>query len=172
MRKEIQIKFRYLILIPYMLLGLSLIPNMITRVKETMDYNIMHDQGPPIIDLYVNEEKVSVKPGTCWSPDGSEGCPIDRKPYLLPIDPVGIDEFVVSGEIIVKTKFMNSKDEYSMEAYYLDGNEIKEIHESNNSFILPENIRDQVVKVTITTEPSQKLSFSFGIRNRNRVSGF
>lgn len=52
-----------------------------------------------------------------------------------------------------------------MKAYYLDGDEIVEVNAQGNKFTLTAHIHEQVVKVVVTTENNQILSFAFGIRN-------
>ncbi|MBM7660290.1 nitrate reductase NapE component [Bacillus mesophilus] len=167
MYKETSIKFRYLLFVPFSLLLLFSVPDLLNRTEDAIDYNLIKAKETPNVHLTVNEEKITIKPSSCWSSDDREGCGKDTEPYLLPIDPIGIEELAVSGDVEVVVT-VEDEESYTMNAYYLDGNEVVQVDVTGNTFTLPSHIHEQVVKVSVTTDMQQILSFSFGIRNGNR----
>ncbi|MGG7619590.1 hypothetical protein [Bacillus coreaensis] len=88
----------------------------------------------------------------------------DTVPIILSISPVGLDEFVVSGEVEIELN-VAEEEKFPMKAYYLDRDEIVEMNAKGNKFTLPAHIHEQGVKVVVTTANNQILSFAFGIRN-------
>jgi hypothetical protein len=166
--RESSIKFRYVALVPFAIILFSILPEIMEIAEDSIDYTVIKNKKTPQIDLYVNQKRASIHPSSCWTNNKSEGCMVDTEPYILPISPVGIDEMVVSGDVEVEVIIANEEKHLPMDAYYIDGNEIVKTNVTKNTFTLPAHIKEQVVKVVITTESNQKLFFSFGIRNGNR----
>jgi hypothetical protein len=153
-------------LVPMIITGIVLAPSILEKAETKRVMHEMDMNGPPQPVINVNGMTADIeRPNACWDSDGSTGCPINKDPYILPIDPVGIDEFKVSGGIKVKIKMNNTDQDFILQAYYIHQNEAKEIKGKDNEFELPENIQEQVVQVTAIMGNTQRVSFVFGIRN-------
>jgi hypothetical protein len=89
----------------------------------------------------------------------------------LPTDDVGIVEFQVDDKANVHINLKDTDQTYEIEVYYLKEEKTKKITAKKNSFALPKDIQEQVVKVNVRMKNTQMLSFSFGIRNGNNAHG-
>lgn len=166
LRESTSKKKYFVLIVPFIFLLTLLTPNLIDKWQ----FSQIQNEELPLVELDVNGEVVEITPNTCWDSDGSNGCPVDNKPYLLPIDPIGINEFNVEKEVEIKTRvhIPNSKRDYSISVFYIDGKKIKDLKVEGNEFLIPTHIQEQVVKVNITMDNSQKVSFQYGIRTGNR----
>jgi hypothetical protein len=115
-------------LVPMIITGIVLAPSILEKAETKRVMHEMDMNGPPQPVINVNGMTADIeRPNACWDSDGSTGCPINKNPYILPIDPVGIDEFKVSGGIKVKIKMNNTDQDFTLQAYYIHQNETKEI---------------------------------------------
>ncbi|MGD6793131.1 hypothetical protein [Metabacillus indicus] len=153
-----------IVLLPVLIYGLMCIPQLIQKAE----FRAIQNEPEPMAELTVNEQTSPIRLGTCWDSDDSSGCPIDREPYLLPTDDVGVAEFQVNGEAYAELNFLNTDRSFTLEVYYLTDNGVEKIKTDQNGFTLPDGIKEQVIKGTATMDNSQKVSFSVGIRSGNR----
>ncbi|MEM5017666.1 hypothetical protein WKH31_15335 [Metabacillus indicus] len=164
-RRVIQpVKIAGIVLLPVLIYGLMCLPQLIQKAE----FRAIQNEPRPMAELTVNEQTSSIRLGTCWDSDDSSGCPIDREPYLLPTDDVGVAEFQVNGEAFAELNFLNTDRSFTLEVYYLTDNGVEKIKTDQNGFTLPDGIKEQVIKGTATMDNSQKVSFSVGIRSGNR----
>jgi hypothetical protein len=152
------------IVLPFAIWFILLIPVFIDKRESAA----IQKEEIPRVELNVSGEVVKITPSTCWDSDDSSGCPVDNKPFLLPIDPFVKNEFYVVDESVVEITIPNTKRKYTINVFYIDGNETKKLTAKDNKFILPAHIPEQAVKVIVSMDSSQKVSFKFGIRNGNR----
>ncbi|MEK3805426.1 hypothetical protein MHB63_02340 [Bacillus sp. FSL H8-0547] len=157
-------KIAGVVLLPALIYVLMCIPQLIQKVE----FQAIQNEPEPMAELTVNEETSPIRLSTCWDSDDSSGCPIDREPYLLPTDDVGVAEFQVNGEAFAELNFLNTDRSFTLEVYYLTENGVEKIKTDQNGFTLPDGIKEQVIKGTATMDNSQKVSFSVGIRSGNR----
>ncbi|CAG9621514.1 hypothetical protein [Sutcliffiella rhizosphaerae] len=153
-----------LLIVPIILFMVLAFP----RIMDEHNFNQVTKDGTPDIELTVNNETVIIQPSSCWSSAGSQGCQFDTIPYLLPLEWDGIDEFFIEGEVTIEMKFESSLQVIELTTDYLYEDNLVKIDATNNRFVLPADIKEQVVVVNATLENSQKLMFTFGIRNGNR----
>ncbi|WP_411334801.1 hypothetical protein ACK1LH_06395 [Metabacillus indicus] len=158
------IKIAGVVLLPALIYVLMCIPQLIQKAE----FRAIQNEPEPMAELTVNEQTSPIRLGTCWDSDDSSGCPIDREPYLLPTDDVGVAEFQVNGEAFAELNFLNTDRSFTLEVYYLTDNGVEKIKTDQNGFTLPDGIKEQVIKGTATMDNSQKVSFSVGIRSGNR----
>ncbi|KEZ52485.1 hypothetical protein [Metabacillus indicus] len=157
-------KIAGIVLLPVLIYGLMCIPQLIQKAE----FRDIKNEPRPMAELTVNEQTSSIRLGSCWDSDDSSGCPIDREPYLLPTDDVGVTEFQVDGEAFAELNFLNTDRSFTLEVYYLTDDGVEQIKTDQNGFTLPDGIKEQVIKGTATMDNSQKVSFSVGIRSGNR----
>lgn len=164
-QKEQKSRKKYtVIILPFAIWLILLIPNFVDK----LEFAEIQKEEIPRVELNVNGEVVKIKPSTCWDSDDSSGCPVADEPFLLPIDPVGINVFDMADEAEVKVSIPNTKKKYTLTVFYIDENVTKKLTVKGNKFTLPAHIHEQVVMVTATMDSSQKVYFYFGIRNGNR----
>lgn len=153
--------------VPLIIYILLLIPGIIGHIENAK----IQQAGTPSVELTVNKKTATLIPSSCWNSGGSEGCTGDTEPYFLPTDDVGIVEFQVDDKANVHINLKDNDQTYEIEVYYLKEEKTKKITAKKNSFALPKDIQEQVVKVNVRMKNTQMLSFSLGIRNGNNAHG-
>jgi hypothetical protein len=168
-RKKDRSKRFLFALIPILLWGIIFMPGYLEKVKDTRTMNEIDKRPLPKPEVRVNEETAIIeKSSACWDSEKSSGCPIDKDLILLPIGHTGINEFKVAGEAKIRIVMKNTDLDYKFQIYYLQDGKVRRIDVSNEEFVLPANIQEQIVKVTAIMENSQRISFPIGIRNGNK----
>ncbi|KAA0542757.1 hypothetical protein FZW96_21180 [Bacillus sp. BGMRC 2118] len=156
-------KLYFVILLPFFVWLFIYIPNYINK----LEFSQIQNREPAIVELNVNGEIQEVRASACWDSEGSSGCPIDDEPILLPIDAAMSNEFKLTDETEVSVNIHNREKYTKMQVFYLDEHVTKKVTTEGNKFILPDNLQDQVVKVSVTMDDSEIISFNFGIRYSN-----
>lgn len=136
---------------------------------QTVESFYINRVGPPQVELRVNGKEVAGGSSSCWSSE-EDGCGVgNQDPFLLPIDPVANNELQVGDEVEVEARLIDfEEDDYYIEIYYYQDDEIQSMRFEEEVFLLPKGLKEQMVKLSIVTDNGWKLYQSFGLRNGNR----